>query len=169
MSIDIFSVKAIENIAVWLARWSKQWETGLDLAHDQNAEDIEDLEIKTQRDLKFIGYVSQQYIAKRDASGTKRAVSAYDKIMSQFDSIIREKLLSNALKERVSDDYNLGSVPNLHSLIPMSQTSRAPIFGLRASDGVRGAHFTKVKDSRETFGRIANKIQNEIALEELLS
>ena len=122
MSIDIFSVKAIENIAVWLARWSKQWETGLDLAHDQNAEDIEDLEIKTQRDLKFIGYVSQQYIAKRDASGTKRAVSAYDKIMSQFDSIIREKLLSNALKERVSDDYNLGSVPNLHSLMPMSQT-----------------------------------------------
>jgi hypothetical protein len=38
-------------------------------------------------DLSFLGYVSQQYITK-SRDGTKRAVNAYDKIMSQFESVI---------------------------------------------------------------------------------
>ena len=157
MSIDIFSVKAIENISDWLRRWRKQWISGI-----ENLYDAEEVEVTLQRDLNFLGYVSQQYIAKRDSSGSKRAVNAYDRIMSQFDSVIKNKLINSLYSKTKYKSYNLGSIPNLHSLIPMSQSSRSPVFSLKASDGVRGAHFSKVKDARETFGKVAENILKRI-------
>ena len=48
--------------------------------------------------------------------------------------------------------------PNLHSLIPMSQFSRKPIFELKAKDGVLGAHFAKVQESKTLFGEIAENL-----------
>lgn len=157
MSIDIFSVKAIENISEWLRRWQKQWHTAL-----SNLESDADVPAKTDRNLTYLGYVSQQYLAKRDKLGSKRAVAAYDKIMNQFDGVIAQKLIpvTNQMPQRSS--FHIGSIPNLHSLVPMSQTSRSPVFDLRSADGVRGAHFTKVKESREIFGTVAKGIVERV-------
>src|SRR5690606_9229710 len=55
-------------------------------------------------------------------------------------------------------DYRIGTIPNLHSLIPMSQSAHKPIFGLKAKDGVRGAHFNKVKDAEAIFEAVADRI-----------
>lgn len=157
MSIDIFSVKAIQNISTWLSKWRKQWRAAW-----SNLDDLEEVDSDLQRDIEFAGYVSQQYIAKRDSSGSKRAVNAYDRIMSQFDKVIRTELTDNSNPNHSSINFDLGSIPNLHSLIPMSQTNRAPVFGLKAADGVRGAHFSKVKDAKDTFGNVSNNILSRI-------
>lgn len=153
MSIDIFSVKAIDNIASWMAVWRKQWQLGI-----QNVSDHEDIGLELAKDVKFLGYASQHYIAKADASGAKRAVNAYEKIMRQFEDIISRELSPTAPLSKEIDSFGLGAIPNLHSLIPMSQSARSPVFGLKAGDGVRGAHFSKVKDARETFGNVADAI-----------
>jgi cellulose biosynthesis protein BcsQ len=153
MSIDIFSVKAIDNIAAWISRWRKQWDVGI-----ANVEDPDEVDPEFARNLGFLGYASQHYIAKADATGAKRAVAAYERIMRQFEEIVAGQLsVVTPLNEPVSS-FALGAIPNLHSLIPMSQSARAPVFGLKASDGVRGAHFSKVKDARETFGAVADEI-----------
>lgn len=157
MSIDIFSVKAIDNISEWLSRWTRQWDAAL-----SNAEEDDDIERFDLQQLRFLGYVSQQYIAKKESTGSRRAVNAYDRIMSQFDSIIKEKLIHGTEKNPFAI-YDLGSIPNLHSLIPMSQSSRTPIFELKAMDGVRGAHFSKVKEAKEIFGEIARLINSRIS------
>lgn len=160
MSIDIFSIKAIDNIAVWLKTWRKQWRAAL-----ANADETED-ELSEAHALTFLGYVSQQYIAKTK-DGTKRAVNAYDKIMSQFESVITKKLTPELGSDgEFGIDFNLGSIPNLHSLIPMSQSNRVPVFELKSADGVRGAHFTKVKDSRAIFGAVGDRILEKMALRE---
>jgi hypothetical protein len=52
----------------------------------------------------------------------------------------------------------IGTIPTLHSLIPLSQTSRRPIFALRAVDGVVGAHFAKVSEYQETIDSIVSRI-----------
>uniref|UniRef100_UPI003BA9E643 ParA family protein n=1 Tax=Stappia sp. TaxID=1870903 RepID=UPI003BA9E643 len=153
MSIDIFSVKAIENIATWITKWRQQWVTGL-----SNVADPSEIGDTVAHDLHFLGYVSQQYIAKRDSSGTKRAVNAYDKIMSQFENVVSRELAAAAPLVAPVSEINLGSIPNLHSLVPMSQSARSPIFALRAADGVRGAHFSKVKDAKDTFRVVADHI-----------
>ncbi|MBB2163128.1 ParA family protein [Gluconacetobacter sp. 1b LMG 1731] len=153
MSIDIFSVKAIDNIAAWMSRWRKQWISGV-----ENVDDPDDVGTNLARSIGFLGYASQHYIAKADAFGTKRAVNAYEKIMKQFESIVSSKLSTIAPPPSKITSFLLGSIPNLHSLIPMSQTARAPVFDLKAADGVKGAHFSKVKDARETFGTVAEEI-----------
>ena len=42
--------------------------------------------------------------------------------------------------------YELGSIPNFYSLIPMSQSAHKPVFLLTNSDGVVGAHYQKIKE-----------------------
>lgn len=159
MSIDIFSVKAIDNIAAWMSKWRKQWDVGV-----LNVDDPDEVDTKLARNLQFLGYASQHYIAKADGSGAKRAVNAYEKIMKQFEDIVASQLSSIAPPPTPINSFLLGSIPNLHSLIPMSQSARAPVFGLKASDGVRGAHFSKVKDARETFGVVSEEILNRVGI-----
>jgi len=153
MATDIFSLKAIENIADWFAEWTKRWKIGLD---NMDAEP-DDIPVDLPTPVKFAGYVTQQYISKTDASGTRRAVSAYEKIISQVDALVKENF-SGAIDVAKPSQLNLGSIPNLYSLIPMSQTNRAPIFELGSADGVRGAHFAKVRDSRAIFASVSEAL-----------
>ncbi|MCC6940648.1 MAG: ParA family protein, partial [Novosphingobium sp.] len=80
MSIDIFSLKAFQNISEWIADWSRDWDNGLHNVKDKNK--IPNLHFGRAT---FIGYVTQQYMAKRDASGKRRAVQAYENIRKSID------------------------------------------------------------------------------------
>ncbi len=150
MSIDIFSLKAFENISKWIDGWSMEWQRGLD-----NVKDKSRIPRLQHGKATFIGYVTQQYLAKKDATGQRRAVQAYEVIRKKIDSLIDEHNLG---KDLVGKGYEIGTVPNLFSLIPMSQSRHTPVFALSASDGVVGAHFAKVRDAKEIFGKVANEI-----------
>lgn len=155
MSIDIFSLKAFENISTWIDDWWGDWNKGLE--NVKNKDRIPDLKFSKAR---FIGYVTQQYLAKRDANGQLRGVLAYEKIRSQIDGIINKHKLAEDL---FGLDYEIGTVPNLFSLIPMSQSSHSPVFELNSNDGVVGAHFAKVKDAKEIFKNVTNEILRRTA------
>ncbi|MGU3392244.1 ParA family protein [Sphingomonas sp. M1A8_2b] len=154
MSIDIFSLKAFENIAEWIHNWSNDWERGL--ANVKDKKRIPDFKYGRAA---FLGYVTQQYMAKRDSSGQRRAVQAYETIRSQIDAIIDSSFPASA---RPAKPYEMGTVPNLFSLIPMSQSNHKPIFELQAKDGVVGAHFQKVKDAKEIFAEVADELVKRI-------
>ena len=73
-----------------------------------------------------------------------------DQIVEQICSITNNK----------DDNFKpfLGEIENLHSLVPMSQTTHTPIFILKAKDGVVGAHFKKVQEAEGVFSFIANNL-----------
>lgn len=154
MSIDIFSLKAFENISSWIDDWSQDWVRGI--ANTRDKSKIPNLKYGKA---DFLGYVTQQYLAKRDATGQRRAVLAYETIRSQIDAIIRKHNLAENFGSKI---FEIGTVPNLFSLIPMSQSNHVPVFGLSAADGVVGAHFTKVKESKEIFGAVAEEILSRV-------
>lgn len=160
MSSDIFSIKAIENIAEAMTAWSGDLAQGL----ARNADPQELPKNASKWDIRFAGYVLQQYFAKRDASGQPRAVGAFDRIMKKIPSSIGDNFVKRLQPDAPRVNYDLGTVPNLFSLIPMSQSSHKPVFELKASDGVVGAHFTKVKESGEIFGAIAGRLQHNLKL-----
>lgn len=54
--------------------------------------------------------------------------------------------------------YELGSIPNFYSLIPMSQSSHRPVFLLTNADGVVGAHYQKVKEYGSIMKVLASNI-----------
>lgn len=147
VSLDIFSLKAFENIAAWIESWWKEWENGLKSV--KRVDLIPKLQYSRP---EFIGYVTQSYLAKRDREGQRRAVQAYENIRQKIDSVIIDNNLATHLAGR---NFEIGTVPNLFSLVPMSQSSHAPIFKLTGNDGVVGAHFAKVKEAYEIFEVVA--------------
>lgn len=154
MSIDIFSLKAFENIAAWIDEWQAVWARG-----KQNIRAGRALPDVPHGNAQFLGYVTQQYLAKKDASGVRRGVSAYENIRANIDEIIKKCGLDKAIP---GQPYEIGTVPNLFSLIPMSQSSNKPVFQLLARDGVVGAHFAKVKDAEKIFGDVTNALLERI-------
>jgi cellulose biosynthesis protein BcsQ len=159
LSMDIFSIRATENISTWLRDWKRRLELQIKALPDAEETEIADLSFR----LRLLGYVNQQYTAKRDASGERRAVKAYEKIMSEVPHAI-DKTLMKDQTEPAGLDYQLGSIPNLHSLIPMSQNSRKPVFELKKADGIVGAHFIKVKESLDLFEGIASNFNHNIGV-----
>lgn len=157
MSIDIFSLKAIENISVALVEWRRRLRHGLEQAEQEL---LEDLPSQDGFRIKFAGYVAQQYIQKT-TQGEKRAVASYEKIMRRIPKTIRSNFVDKLQGSDLGLVYEIGTIPNLYSLVPMSQTAHKPIFALKAKDGVRGAHFNKVKDAGKIYSDVtANLLSN---------
>ena len=150
MSIDIFSLKAFENIAKWMKEWEDDWKGALDRIKEQSS--IPNL---NNAQVKFLGYVTQQYLAKKDASGQRRGVAAYESIRSQIDQVISDCGLDKNIPQK---PFEIGTVPNLFSLIPMSQSSNKPVFSLVSSDGIVGAHFAKVAETKHIFGEVTKNL-----------
>ena len=159
LSTDIFSLKALENISLSLIKWKKQYENALVQVDDSRDIGVANLDWH----LQFLGYVTQQYTAKRDVEGKPRAVRAFDHIIKKVPNAVRDQIVEKLQPTApTSIDYVIGSIPTLHSLIPLSQTSRRPIFGLRAIDGVVGAHFAKVSEYLETIHGIVDRMTENL-------
>jgi cellulose biosynthesis protein BcsQ len=159
MSVDIFSLRAIENIRASIEKWRKQLTTALAQLEDP---DSLPADIETELTIKFLGYVTQQYIAKTSGQGERQAVAAYERIMKKVWPTIKANFIKHLQPNQGEFDYFLGTIPNLYSLIPMSQFARRPIFALRAKDGVRGAHFNKVRESEDLFRAIAERLEENL-------
>lgn len=159
MSIDIFSLKAIENISTALQEWRKRLAHGI----TQVGEDLkDDIPAGTNFDIKFAGYVAQHYIQKTKG-GEKRAVAAYEAIMKRIPKTIKTNFVDKLQGSESRINYEVGAIPNLYSLIPMSQTAHKPVFSLKAKDGVRGAHFNKVRDAEAIFKKVSNQLLKNIS------
>jgi cellulose biosynthesis protein BcsQ len=157
MSSDIFSIMAINNISVSLTKWRRSLEKGLDEYETEDGQRycLGDQEVSWT--LQFAGYVTQQYTAKR-IRGVRQPVSAYERIIRKAPSLIKGDLIDNFSELPEGTEYRLGEIPNLHSVVPLSQIANAPIFCLKAADGVVGAHFAKVKDTERIYEGIVQRL-----------
>ena len=158
MSIDIFSLRAIENISVAILEWRKRLTHGLDQV---DADMKGDIPFAGAFDIMFAGYVAQQYIQKT-TEGQKRAVTAYETIIKRIPKSIKVNFIEKLQPKEPKINYEIGLIPNLYSLIPMSQTAHKPIFLLKAKDGVRGAHFNKVRDAEGIFKNVSSQLLRNI-------
>lgn len=160
MSSDIFSLMAIQNISLSLTNWKKTFTKALESYSETENEPYLVRDRNVEWRLKFLGYITQQYTAK-SVRGVRQPVKAYDRIIKQAPKLIMSELIK---KFSDIDDllYKLGDIPNLHSVVPLSQTAKSPIFDLKGSDGVVGAHFAKVKDAENIYNEIANHLEENI-------
>lgn len=160
MSSDVFNLLALKNIGNSLLSWQSQFQKVFNDLVDSKKKKIKShFQGAT---IKFIGYVEQQYIAK-SVDGKRQAVRAYDEILQQIPKKIKEyivKPINTNIEESI--DYKIGSIPNYHSLVPMSQTSHKPIFELTNEDGVVGAHYQKVKEFEQLMKDISQKVINNM-------
>jgi cellulose biosynthesis protein BcsQ len=157
MASDIFSLMAIGNIALSLNRWKAGIEIGLTNYKAEEGEPFCVRDVETSWRLKFVGYVRQQYTAKT-VQGRRQPVRAYDRILKQAPDKIEADLVANFPTGHADFTSLLGEIPNLHSVVPLSQSANAPIFDLKNRDGVVGAHFAKVTEAEAIFSAIVTRL-----------
>jgi cellulose biosynthesis protein BcsQ len=161
MSSDIFSLMAVSNISLSLTNWKRGLEKGL---FDYQTNEVETFQVNN-RDvvwcLQFIGYVSQQYTAKT-VKGQRQPVKAYEHIIKRAPSLIARELIKKFSTLPPGTNFNLGEIPYLHSVVPLSQSANAPIFDLKARDGVVGSHFAKVGEAEQIYQTISDNLMANI-------
>jgi len=156
MSSDLFSILALENISLSISDWMKRFN---DTVRGLSPEDREGLEgMQAACKIKFLGYIYQQYIT-RTSKGNRRIVRAYEEILKKLPGKITQFLVEEINRDYDSEiPYEIGSVRNFYSLIPMSQSSHKSIFTLTSADGVVGAHYQKVREYERVIQEIAKNM-----------
>lgn len=154
MSSDIFSLLAIENIGKTIKGWRDSFKEGFNRCNDKELREC----FQPIPYIEFLGYVTQQYTSKT-INGIRRPVQAFERILSNVPETIERELISIVNNQRDNMDYELGSIPNFNSIIPLSQTAHKPIFELTSVDGIVGAHFAKVKDFKKVMNGIAERFE----------
>lgn len=155
MSVDLYSLMAIDNIVTSLNTWRDDLDTSLRHFERKNGIKYEVEGRAMEWRVAFLGYVMQQYRTK-SVRGERAPVKSFDSLIRKFQPAIEK--LEQAFGIGDAQSANLGQIPSLSSLVPMSQLARAPIFELGRSDGVVGAHFAAVDDARHIYGGIAIQV-----------
>ena len=102
---------------------------------------------------KFLGYVVQQHNIRNNAAGMTQGWQIFGNRIEQAvqTNIVARLEPLQQVFVRPDGNYNLGKVPNLHSLIPYSMEARKPVYKCTSADGLRGAHISSAGDSRSLF------------------
>jgi cellulose biosynthesis protein BcsQ len=151
LSVDIFSLMAVGNIISSFDNWRQSLEDAIAKHQRDEGYNFKIANKDITWNLKFLGYVMQQYKAKTKG-GIRQPVQAFERIIEkQKDEIAN---LCSAFNVNQSD-VDLGVIPTLSSVVPLSQQAHAPVFSLGAQDGIVGSQYTRVSEAGEYFHSIS--------------
>lgn len=158
LSVDIFSMMAVENIMKSFKTWQSALSDAIKKYTLEEGDSFNIADKPVEWNLNFAGYVMQQYKAKSKA-GIREPVAAFERIITkQKDELVELCSFFNA----DIDDLNLGEIPTLSSVVPLSQQAHAPIFELSARDGIVGSQYTRVSEAAEFFHKIAANLLERV-------
>lgn len=156
LSPDLFSIKGTQNLGNKFVWWHDEWQNNLrKWKRAGSGIEAEDLPHGTP---KFLGYVTQQHNIRDTKSGMTKGWSIFGK---QIDSAVRKNIvqqLSPLDQSVIKEEYMLGKIPNLHSLIPYSLNAHKPVYKCNGSDGLTGEHISKAKNSKALYNDIIDTI-----------
>jgi cellulose biosynthesis protein BcsQ len=158
LSVDIFSLMAVSNILGSFANWKTALSSAIERHKAEEGHSFQIQGADVGWNLKFAGFVMQQYTAKKK-EGARQAVEAFETIIQQQN----KELVS--LCDFFSVDpkqVDLGEVPTLSSVVPLSQQAHAPIFALGAKDGIVGSGYNRVAEAGSFYHDIADSFFKRI-------
>lgn len=156
VSPDLFSIKGTENLGNKLTIWNTEWKQIFDKWNKV---------IDIPKGIpSFAGYVTQQHNLRTNSEGMTKGWQLFGNRLDEaiVTNIIDKLQPLGQVIEWEDKNYNLGQIPNLHSLIPYSLEARKPVYKCNNSDGLQGAHITRAKDSIEYFSGMVEIIQGLI-------
>lgn len=152
MSPDLFSIRGTKNLGRKLEIWRREW--------DQcNASSNSTVDLPKGAPI-FLGYVMQQHNVRRNSEGMTRGWSIFG---SQIESAVKENIIDilnplGQVHDWGDNNWNIGQIPNLHSLVPYSLEAKKPVFDCTSTDGLNGAHITTARNSTQHFQPIVSKL-----------
>ena len=150
---DLYSLQGLRNLGPTLRRWRAEWADRRPKADDVPVPEGE---------MQPAGYVVLQHGVRLD-----RVVGAYDRWLRKVPGEYRSAVLDLASDDAPlagDDPHCLGLVKHYHSLVPMAQEARRPLFLLRSADGAIGAHQQAVLAAYQHFAELARRILEAVDL-----
>lgn len=155
---DVFSFQGLRNLGPTLRDWRSQW-------NDRRERRPATLELDElpQGEMQPLGYVVLQHSVRLD-----RPVKAYDlwmrRIPDAFRSLVLDENLETSVPMVADDPWCIGTIKHYHSLIPMAQEARKPLFLLRSADGAIGAHQRSVQQAYDNFATLADGVTARLGI-----
>lgn len=153
ISPDLFSIRGTENLGNKLVSWRNGW----------NQCNTEGAEIGFPLPAgcpTFLGYVKQQHNVRNNIDGMTRGWNIFGE---QIEDTVQQNIVQRLdplgqVHHWPDGTFDLGGIPNLHSLVPYSQAARKPVFDCTSSDGLTGAHIRTARDTEYHYSPIVQKI-----------
>ncbi len=153
---DLFSLQGLRNLGPTLRRWRSEWQERLAKNPEPGV-----LELPAGQ-MCPLGYVVLQHGVRLD-----RPVKAYGRWIEQIPSTYRHAVLDDhrtTAPSPAQDPLCLAMLKHYHSLIPMGQEARKPIFALKPADGAIGSHQQGVGVAFEDFAALAERMERGLGI-----
>lgn len=152
---DLFSIQGTENLGNKLVGWRRDWDQANAAWRDNS------LSIPQGRP-SYLGYVMQMH--NQRSTGEDNMTAGWGIYGAELEGAIQRNIVDKLLPLQQAivwnnDDYKLGQIPNLHSLIPYSLEAKKPVFDCTSADGLRGAHISRAANSRDHFEQIVDTLE----------
>lgn len=153
LSPDLYSLQGLRNLGPTLRRWRSEWA--------ERRPKAQEVQVPAGQ-MQPVGYVVLQHGVRLD-----RVVGAYDQWLRKVPGEYRSSVLDEPVAEApaaAEDRHCLGLMKHYHSLVPMAQEARRPLFLLRSADGAIGAHQQAVVNAYGHFAELARRILDGVGL-----
>jgi chromosome partitioning protein len=153
---DLYSLQGLRNLGPTLKAWRQGWADRLGRSPSGLDFELPDGEMRPR------GYVVLQHSTRID-----RVVGAYDRWLRQVPAEYRRSVLAVPADDAplaADDEHCLGLIKHYHSLAPMAQEARKPLFLLKSADGAIGAHQQSVRDAYGHFETLAIRLLDAVRL-----
>ncbi len=156
LSPDLYSLQGLRNLGPTLERWRGEWQDRLERKPSSMDWWL------PSGSMQPAGYVVLQHGVRLD-----RVVGAYDRWLRRIPGEYRASVLQEDATDAGAvegDPQCLGLLKHYHSLAPMAQEARKPVFLLRSADGAIGAHQRSVQDAYGHFEQLGARILRKVGL-----
>jgi chromosome partitioning protein len=146
---DLFSLQGLRNLGPTLRDWRAGWEERRSKAPSS----VDSLPMGT---MHVLGYVVLGHGVRLD-----RPVKAYMRWMDQIPDEFRRSVMNEDASDppAVADDpYCLAQLKHYHSLLPLGQEARKPIFALKPADGAFGGHAQAAQSAYVDFMNLSRAV-----------
>jgi len=151
LAADLFSLRGLKNLGPTLREWRSTWQ-GVVLPNVPS--DIP----APQGTMKPLGYVIMQPTMRLD-----RPVRAYQRWLSRIPNVFATAVLGNEDAGDAGRSYEIATLKNYQSLMPLAHDARKPMFDLRPADGALGSMQTLVQRCYQDFESLSEKLLERLA------
>lgn len=149
LAADLFSLRGLSNLGPTLRAWRTTW-------HRKVLPDLPAGITAPPGTMKPLGYVIMQPTMRLD-----RPVKAYQRWLDRIPSVFASAVLDQpAVPDR---SYEIATLRNYQSLMPLGHDARKPMFDLRAADGAIGSTQTLVQRCYADFKALSETLLDRLA------
>ncbi|MGH3721483.1 MAG: ParA family protein [Pseudonocardiaceae bacterium] len=140
---DLFSLQGLRNLGPTLREWREGWRKRLGELRDRD------------RPLPAGSMAPLGYVVLGHGMRLDRPVKAYQRWIKRIPVDFHGAVLGETTPPPEPDSYRLAQLKHYHSLMPLAQEARKPVFALKPADGAFGGHAQAAQRAYEDFRGLA--------------